>query len=51
MAVRVGRGGLVMSAMEQRGETPLELLTLIHDLLPPRCESHMFGGGLKPPPQ
>lgn len=30
---------------QQRGETPLKLLTLIHDLLPPRCEIHMFGGG------
>lgn len=34
---------------EQRGATPLELLTLIHDLLPPRCETHMFGGGETPP--
>lgn len=33
---------------EQRGETPLELLTLIHDLLPPRCDIHMFGGGETP---
>lgn len=30
---------------EQREETPLKLLTLLHDLLPPRCESHMFGEG------
>lgn len=29
---------------EQRQQTPLKLLTLLHDLSPPRCESHMFGG-------
>lgn len=35
---------------EQREETPLKLLTPSRDLLPPRCESHMFGGGRRDPP-
>lgn len=30
---------------EQREETPLKLLTLLRDLSPLRCESHMFGEG------
>lgn len=29
---------------EQREQTPLKLLSLLRDLSPPRCESHMFGG-------
>lgn len=29
---------------KEEQQTPLKLLTLLHDLSPPRCESHMFGG-------
>lgn len=36
---------------KEEQQTPLKLLTLLHNLLPPRCESHMFGGGAYPTQQ
>lgn len=34
-------GGWKEEKEEQREETPLKVLTLLRDLSPPRCESHM----------